>query len=286
MKVYASLLAIFFVTASLHSDIVETYLKNFETLAKAENWDEIIARGTEALSAAKADGRLKDEAKICAQLTSTAFYKGDYLKALEYAQRCHELSETFDEPQLFLRALYLESAVHRALAGKHSEETTQQESFSKAVKIAEEAACLYKINAVNDRNLQGKIYFNLGAAHADNPKGNLSEASACYAVALSCFNDMQATDDLLRTTIRLGKVHLLQKNYALTEQMIQEARGQVSNERIAMQIDYLEAQLKLAMGDPAAAAGIVQVGLERAKRLGAKEDERRFQNLFKIIGIA
>jgi len=115
-----------------------------------------MSQGMRVLQAARASGRVKDEAKICAQLTSTSFYQGEYAKALEYANRCHELSKKFEDPILFLRALYLESAVHRA--GKQTDERAQQISYFHAVKIAEEVARFYEIKALNNPNLRGKIY--------------------------------------------------------------------------------------------------------------------------------
>ena len=74
-------------------DVIENYYINFEILAKSEKWKEIISQGAIALEAAKNANRPHDEAKICAQLTSTAFYLGDYTQALMYASHCHELSE-------------------------------------------------------------------------------------------------------------------------------------------------------------------------------------------------
>lgn len=253
-------------------DLIELYFKNFEILSKSEKWEEIISQGAAALQAAKKAGRSHDEAKICAQLTSTSFYLGDYDQALFYANRCHELAEKFVDPSLFIRALYLESAVYRALASKSDEE---QAFYLRAVEIGEEAACLYAKKNVHNTNLQGKIYFNLGAAHADNPQGDLAKAMHCYSLALECFKSGQATDDIIRTSIRLGKVYLLQKNYDLAQGILDEVRSLISSERIAMQADYLEAQIKLALHDKENASKIALKGLARAQALGAKEDESR-----------
>ncbi len=257
-------------------DIIDTY---FERLAIAENWDEIMSQGLRALQAARASGRMNDEARICAQLTSTSFYQGEYAKALEYANRCHELSEKFEDPSLFLRALYLESAVHRALADKQADEIAQQMSYFHAIKIAEEAAKFYEIKALDNPHLRGKIYFNWGAAHADNPKGDLSQARACYLSALHNFESINATDDVIRTMVRLGKVHLLLKEYSATEDIIREVRSNILGARIAMQVDYLEAQLKCSIGDYSGAVQIAKTGLERAEKLGAKEDQYRLGQL-------
>mgnify|MGYP003413587208 FL=1 len=202
------------------SDVIENYYINFDILAKSEKWQEIISQGTIALEAAKNANRPHDEAKICAQLTSTAFYLGDYTEALMYASHCHELSKEFEDAALFIRALYLESAIYRALASKNVGEQAQQAYYLRAVEIAEEAFLIYSKSDIKDINLKGKIYFNLGAAHADNPHGDLETAVNCYFIALECFNSVKANDDVIRISIRLGKVYLLQKNYDLSNKKI------------------------------------------------------------------
>ena|SRR5579862_612515 len=264
-------------------EVINKYFEDFETLAKSEKWKEILSQGTAALKAAETAGRTNDQAKICAQLTSTTFYLGDYTLALKYANRCHELSQEFVDPSLFIRALYLESAVHRALAGKNTNEQAQQKSYQLAVTTAEEAMQVYLKEAVDREHLKGKVYFNLGAAHADNPKGDLEKAANCYAAALACFKNVHAVDDSIRTSIRLGKVYLLQKKYDLSQEIINKVRPQIASERIAMQTDYLEAQLKFALNDSPNALKIANIGLARAKILGAKEDEFRFNSLIESI---
>lgn len=264
-------------------ETINKYFENFETLAKSEKWEEIISEGTTALKAAKAIGRTNDEAKISAQLTSTAFYQGDYILALKYANRCHELSEEFVDPSLFIRALYLESAVHRALAGKSTNEQAQQRYYQLAVTTAEEAIQVYSNQALDNENLKGKVYFNLGAAHADNPRGDLEKAAYCYVTALDCFKSVNAVDYIIRTSIRLGTVYLLQKKYDLSQEKINEVRPQISSEWLAMHTDYLEAQLKFCLNDSPNALKIANNGLARANILGAKEDKIRLISLIKSI---
>ena len=257
--------------------------QQFENLAKAEKWDEIILLGNSALEAAKKLGKTQEEAKIAARLTSTCYYRGNYVQALEHAKRCHELSETFDDPSLFLRALYLESAVYRALAGKNPTETHSQALFKQAVTTAEMAEELFLSNGLQDQNLKGKIYFNLGAGHADNPKGNLQEAERCYLIAIECYQMSSAIEDICRTHIRLGKIYLLQGNYAASQKIIDEARPFISSKRITMHADYLEAQIKLAIKDYPSAKHLIQEGLALAEMLGAKEDHSRFVSLLQTI---
>jgi len=74
----------------------------------------------------------------------------------------------------------------------------------------------------------------------------------------------------------LGKVYLLQKNYSAVENIIHAIRSQTSSDRLSMQVDYLESQLKLAVGDYTGAIQIAKMGISRAEKLGAKEDQHRF----------
>jgi tetratricopeptide (TPR) repeat protein len=263
--------------------IIDNYLKHFESLAKMEKWEEIISLGTEALKAVKITGRTGIEAKICAQLTSTAFYMGNYTSALNYANRCHELSKEFTDPSLYIRSLYLESAIHRAFASKHTDEEVQQKSFQHAVATAEEAIEVYSKSKVDNENLIGKVYFNLGAAHADNPKGDLEKAVLCYTTAVYHFKNVNAVDDIIRTHVRLGKVYLLQKKYQLTEEVIKEVRSQILCERLATHVDYLEAQFRYALNDFPNALIIANNGLARAKSLGADEEINRLTFLINRI---
>ena len=150
----------------------------------------------------------------------------------------------------------------------------QQMSYFHAVKIAEAAARFYEIKASDNHNLRGKIYFNWRAAHAENPKGDLSQARAGYSSALHNFESINAADDVIRTIVGLGKIHLLLKEYSATEDIIHEIRSKVLDVRIVMQVDYLEAQLKCSIGDYSGAIQVAKTDLERAEKLGAKEDKK------------
>jgi hypothetical protein len=64
----------------------------------------------------------------------------------------------------------------------------------------------------------------LGAAHADNPKGDLGKAEANYLIALECYKNLNISDEIIRTSIRLGKVYLLRENFPQTQVIIKQAR--------------------------------------------------------------
>lgn len=264
---------------SLETGAIQTYFDQFQTLATNENWDTIHTLALPALDEASKTNQRQETAKIYAQLTSSAFYQGKYEEALRYAQRCHELSQEFTEPDLLIRALYLESAIYRAFANKNIDKTAQQEDYAKAVQIATEASKWYEKSNLDHLGLKGKVYFNLGAAHADNPEGNLGEATRCYSVAMECFDHIGSSADMIRTQIRLGKIYLLQKNYSAVQSTLDILRPQINSQRIAMHADYLEAQLQLAVQNFQEAKELIQNGLNLANSLGAEADKERFEIL-------
>lgn len=264
-------------------DPIQSYFQNFEELKQQEKWDEIILQGEEALGTVKAQGREFDEAKICAHLTSTAFYKGDLQQAILYSKQCRILSEKLKKPLLLIRALYLESACYRTLAAKQKTDNEQQNYYATAVELTLGAIKIYAENEFACDELKGKIYFNLGAANADNPKGNLHSASRNYLTALECYKNCSADQDILRTKLRLGKVYLLLKNYDAARASISEIRLLSKSARIGMHTDYLEAQLLLEEAEVNKCMEIAKRGLDAANALGAKEDAVRFIELIKQV---
>jgi hypothetical protein len=71
----------------------------------------------------------------------------------------------------------------------------------------------------------------------------------------------------------------LRKEYQATQSIIDEMLLIISTERLALQADYLEAQLKIATNDTDNAKRIIEKGLDRARILGAVEDENRLNLL-------
>ena len=128
---------------------------------------------------------------------------------------------------------------------------------------------LYEQRHLKEPLLLGKIYFNLGAAHADNPEGLLQKASS--------------EEDILRTRLRQGKVCLLEKHYEAAKELLCEIRQQPLKERLSMHADLLEAKLYLALQDLPKAHTLAKAGLAKAHHLGAKEDEGRFVALLKEL---
>lgn len=260
-------------------DPIQEYFKAVETLIKAEKWEEIIEQSTAPLAEAKEVKRHADATKIYVQRTSAFFKLGKYAEALESMLCCDALFNDFENPLLTIHALYLKSAVYRALAGQSQIEEEQQKSYRQAIETAEAALHVYVEEKIKNEKLLGKVYFNLGAAHADNPKGALPDAVLCYQTALKCFEISNSLEDQIRTHVRMGKIHLLRNEYEALKGLIQKARVGPLPERLIMHIDYLEAQYLIAVQDYDNAERMTKSGLARAVILHAEEDQHRFNSL-------
>ncbi len=71
------------------------------------------------------------------------------------------------------------------------------------------------------------------------------KAEICYITAIDFFKYVNTIDDVIRTTIRLGKVYLLRNNYDRCQQMINEARPLISSERLSMHAGSIGSPIKI-----------------------------------------
>jgi len=269
--------------SALLEDPIGEYFKIEETLVKEEQWEEIIQKSKAPLAEAIKINRHSAAANIYFQRTSAFFKLGKYIEARENALCCDKLMQSIENPILVIQALYLKSAVYRALASKELEPKAKQEMFLQAVEIAESACQIYTEKSVENENLLGKVFFNLGAAHADNPHGDLQEAEHCYQNALKFFKNSGSFEEEVRTNVRLGKIYLIKKDYSFLKELIHEARATILPDRLTMHIDYLEAQYLLAIGDCENGERVTKSGLSRAICLRAEEDQLRFNVLLQEI---
>ena len=210
-----------------------TFAESFPLLREQADWSEIVRLGEAAA------------AEIHGQLASSYFYQGDFESAKKHALLCLDQEK--------IHGLYLLSAVARA-----------EGNFAEAKRLAAEALPL------STGELRAKVLFNLGAACADNPEGNLQEALSAFDEALTLF---ECPEDRQRTLIRLGKVHLLLGNLLEAEQISNKL--EFVSERTSLHAAYLSAQIQQALGRTEEARKIASAALEQALRLGAKKDAER-----------
>ncbi len=212
-----------------------TYAESFSLLREQADWTEIVRLGEAAA------------AEIHGQLASTYFYQGDFENAKRHALLCLE--------QERVHGLYLLSAVARA-----------EGNFSEARRLCREALPL------SSGELRAKVLFNLGAACADDPGGNLQEALSSFDEAITLF---VCPEDRQRTLIRLAKVHLLLGNVEQAEQI--SKTFEFVSERTSLHAAYLSAQIEKALGRSDEARKIASAALEQALKLGAKKDAERIR---------
>jgi tetratricopeptide (TPR) repeat protein len=246
---------------NFHAQILE--------LSQEERWQEQIDLGTESISTALASGDVKRAAGISAELASAAFYLGDYADALKHAVNCEVWAGITNAKELEIRGIYLQSACYRA-----------EKSYHTAVALCQVAQQRFEVNNLKDKRLEGKILFNLGAAHSDDPDGDLKAALSAFETALCCFAMMEDIDDIWRTQIRIGRVHLLQKNFDEVARIIEftkQGLSLVKKDRIKSHLLYLEAQYLQTIGKEFKQAAAE--GLELVTKLNAKGDIARFIKL-------
>ncbi|GAB4238562.1 MAG: hypothetical protein Tsb0021_18280 [Chlamydiales bacterium] len=268
------------------------FSSQFEQLAKREDWGMIVRLGKEALSVALD----KDKARISAILASNAFYLGEYFEVKNYAYECITAADQCNDHILYVRGLYLCSAAERALGADIKEKENQRNHFQEAINLTHEALKLYDSFNLNEEALKGKIYFNLGAAHADDPEGDLLKALDSYKKAKLSFentlekkqfskhaDDSVIRNDIVRTTIRIGTVQLHLEQWDELKELIAGQRKITHPLRTEMHLDYLEAKFLKAQKRFEEAKTVIFNGKEKALKLNAKKDLTRFELLFESL---
>jgi len=228
-----------------------SHFQNFPSLRAEERWEQIIVSGEETLPSATEVEALQ----IHGQLASSYFYQGHFEKAKRHASLCYELACKLGNGKE--HGLYLLSAVARA-----------EGNFADAKALALEALLS------SEGEMKAKVLFNLGAAEADDPHGNLESAQKSFREALDLFD---CIEDRQRTAIRLGKVYLLQGKMAEAQNLLNQTISEIKSQRILMHAEYLLAQIEKALGHLKKARNVAQSALAKAEELGAAKDAERIR---------
>lgn len=225
------------------------YFYAFENLRAEEKWPEIVSLGEKHL---QEGAPALETMQIHAHLASSYFYLGNYIQAESHARACYEAGCREGERPFQARGLYLLSACARA-----------RKEFEAARAIARLALPL-----CDETELKAKVFFNLGAAIADDPEcKDLSQAEEAYASALDLF---QCENDIQRCKIRLGKVLFLTGKKEEAGQIVDSILPEIGQERVLMHALYLKAQIENRSGEAIRALGI-------AEKLGAEKDAERIR---------
>jgi len=260
MRFLYSLLLLFFTYA--HANEFST---QFDQL-KSQDWSLLCQLGEKALIEEKLTDL--DMAQIHARLASSYFYLGEYDSMKTHIIACEKFALDLSSKQYLLRSLYLLSAYYRG-----------KELFVEAQAAIEKA--LELINDGVDDCLKAKIYFNAGAAYADDPTCDPLQAISFYQKALTLFE--QASSDAYRTQIRLAKSWLLLSNYEEAWTALTPLYQVDLEPRVSVHLLYVTAQLEMAQGNFDLALVRIEEALPLAKQLKMSRDIERLQQLRDLL---
>jgi tetratricopeptide (TPR) repeat protein len=267
MKYLALLLIFFSSTLFAKTNAVNTYLNSYPKLSEKEDWVSIIKLGEEALNAGKIASKKK--ALIHADLASTYFYLGNYATGEIHTLSSLDLSESLKCKDSLIRSLYLLSAHKRAIGN-----TENKEAFIEAQTLIEKA--LHLIDSKTSVQLKGKVYFNAGAAYADDPKGNLELAVHYYSKAISCFQKSHHIDSSHRSSIRLGKALLLKGDVDASIKLADDIQEQECSLKTLTHLLYLKAQISIEDAQLKEAKKHIKKGIKIASEQDLTVEKSRF----------
>lgn len=236
------------------------FFDRFDQL-KVENWEELCRVGEKAL---EEDLLPEEAAQIHARLASSYFYLGDYEAMKKHTLACQSLALDHDSQPYLIRSLYLLSAYYRG----QKQFLVAQSTIQEALKLLTEEI---------DPCLKAKVFFNAGAAWADDPNGNPHQALAYYKNALALFESH--SDDAYRTQIRLAKVYLLLGQNKQAWKIIFPLLEQTLEPKTTVHLLYVSAQLHLLEGNQVEALRLIEQALPLAEQLQMKVDVERLKTL-------
>lgn len=253
------LLPIFiFLTVSLSAS---RFFDQFEDL-KSRDWHAICALGEKDLE----DESLTDleKAQICARLASSYFYLGEYESMKGYIEACRSIALDHSSKKYFIRSLYLLSAYYRGSS-----------LFKEAREVIDEAMEL--LGSDVEDYLKAKVYFNAGAAYADDPSGDPLKAIEYYQKALTLLD--RSSNDAHRVQIRMAKSHLLLKQHKKAWEALLPLFQVDLQPRTSVHLQYICAQIYIAEGDFEAALVEINEALSGAEELSMAADGERLNKL-------
>lgn len=265
--------------STLYVTHLDTYFSKVEELRQEEDWRQMVLLGELALT--DKDASFSDIAKIHAQIASCYFYLGEYDLCAEHANKCHLISEYLDEPNFLIRSLYLLSAHKRTLANLSQDPTEKRELFGEARSLINKAIKCF--DRCNCPLLRAKVLFNGGAAHSDDPNGDLKIAICWYKEAMEIFSSLGEKNDYARTAIRLGKAYLLQDRINELSDLLNQIQPDLLPQKTKVHYKYLQAQYYAHLHENQKAASIILDALEIANRLGMKVDIQRLNALLEDV---
>ncbi len=265
-----------FLSATLlgKGNVYEKYAEDLPKLQEQEDWTSLIQLGEKTLS--NGSGSLEQKAYVHADLANAYFYLGDYATGEIHAYECLKLSKELKNTESLIQSLYLLSAHKRGIGN-----TEDAWAFIEAQDLIEKA--LHLINKETLAQLKGTVYFNAGAAYADDPSGNLDLAVIYYNKAIAFFQESKSQDYYLRTLIRLSKALFLQGDIESSKRNIDAIDEDNCSKRTLMHLLYLKAQISIEEKENEKAKRYIYQGLAIANQQSLRIDYERLLSLLSEI---
>lgn len=131
--------------------------------------------------------------------------------------------------------------------------------------------------------LEGKVYFNLGAALSDTYPQQLEKSKQYLQQAYLLFVANKRNHDALRAGLRWVRVEYLQEHYKEALKLLKSFSHWVEGPRLQMLYDYQLAKVLHRLRQWQEADKLAQSALKKAEKLNATRDKERMTNLLNAI---
>lgn len=238
-------------------------------------WEKHLELGNLALIQTDKKKDARSIMQLSLQMASSAFYLGDYDHSFKLAESALEDSRQLKDTVAETEALYLLSANARA-RGEPG-----------AVALAQEALSVFQKASLDDPVLEGKIYFNLGAALSDTSPQQLDKSKQYLQKAYRLFSANQRSRDALRAGLRWVRVEYLQANFEEALKLFKSFGDHFSKDvegpRLQMLYDYQYAKVLHRLSQWREADARAQNAMKLAEQLNTTKDRERIEKLLKAI---
>ena len=234
-------------------------------------WRRHLELGDAALRQADGVRDARPVMLLSLQMASSSFYLGDYDHSLKLAKSALQAALQQKDSAAETEALYLQSAIARA------------KGEAAAVTLAEQSLSVFHKSMLDDQVLEGKVYFNLGAALSDTYPQQLDKSKEYLQQAYLLFVANKRNNDALRAGVRWARVEYLQEHYDEALKLLRSFTYWVEGPRLKMLYDFQLAKVLHRLQRWQEADALVQSALNLANELDARRDKERIEVLLAAI---
>lgn len=209
------------------TDSLVHWLLNKGTWLKQHGcWAKHLELGAAALKQADKVHDARAVMLLSLQMASSGFYLGSYDHSLKLAESALQEAQQQKDSAAETEALYLLSAIAR-VKGEPA-----------AVTLAERSLSVLQNSILDDQVLEGKVYFNLGAAFSDTDPQQLNKSKQYLQQAYLLFVANKRNSDALRAGLRWVRVEYLQGHYEEALKLLRSFTHWIEGPRLKMLYDF------------------------------------------------